>query len=539
MKRTMRLLALLLSLVMVLALLGACGNNANANKENSPSKGTESVGGTEEHKTGTDGDIIVAASTLGNTLDPVDTTDTISSAFVYATYDRLVQYNTKTVDGKEEADITSFKPGIAKSWTESDDKLTWTFQLDENAKFANGEPVTAEDVKYTFERCKARPNGEFVYSLTNIETIETPDEHTVIFHLSKHCNIFLQLVEMYPFGITDKSQVDEHGDDWLTANTAGSGPYEITKYENATEVVLTRRTDYWGEAPANNSIIYKKVAEVSNRQLMLEKGDVDMALDLAEKDLDALSQKEGIVVQTNPSVKIVYLAMNCNVAPFDNKLVRQAMAYAMPYESMVNDVMYGRANRMSSSYIPAIMTGHADGYAYEQDMEKAKALLTEAGYPDGFTFDLTLGSGFQDWEDDAVLIQAALKEIGVTMNIKKVERAQFLDMIQEKNVAAFITRFISFVNDPGYISGMLLNSTGDFNYYNYSSKEFDELFEKAQDTLDENEMLDYYKQMQELIKEDAPITGFYEYGFTMCFSDQVSGYVFYPDLTLRFNTLQK
>ena len=550
MKKTKKCLALCLAAVTAASLLGGCaGQNANATSAavstaaaeegQSGAAGSSGAQDAVTEAAGMDGDIIIAVSSLGNTMDPVDTTDATSSALVYAAYDRLIKYGVKEKDGKLYADISDYQPSIAKSWDVSDDQLTWTFHIDENAKFSNGDPVTAEDVAYSFDRCKTRPNGEFVYGLTNIKETNVIDDHTVEFTLSQHCSIFLRLIEMYTFGITDKSQVEENGDDWLTNNTAGSGPYELTKYDNASEVVVTRRDDYWGEAPKNHSVTFKKVAEVSNRQLMLEKGDVDMALDISEKDLEGLAQKDGVKVQTDSSVKIVYLALNSKIAPFDNKLVRQAMGYALPYDSMVNDIMYGRATKMTSSFVPTIMDSHKEGTAYTQDLDKAKSLLAEAGYPDGFSFDLTLGSGFQDWEDDAVLIQAELSKVGITMNINKVERPQFLEMAAGKNVQAFITRFISFVNDPGYLSGCILNSKGDFNYYNFDNAEFDALYEQAQSTLDEKERMECFEKMQDIVHDEAPILGFYEYGYTMSYRDGISGYTFYPDLTVRFENLQK
>ena len=536
MKQAKRLVVLLLCLAMVVSMLGACAPSANNNE----SKPADSESGDEQKEAGTDGDIIVAASALGATMDPMDNTDAISSSFQYATYERLVKYGTKTEDGVVVTDITKFEPSLAEKWDISGDKLTYTFYLNKNAKFANGDPVTAEDVIWSLEYARDNKNSAFVFSKTNIETMTAVDESTVKFELSAHSNIILPILEMYICAIMNKSEVEENGGyEWLKTHTAGSGPYELTKYDTATEVVLTRRDDYWGEAPKNHSITYKKVAEESNRQLMLEKGDVDMALDIGEKNLEALDAKDGITVQTNPIPKLMYVAMNLNCAPFDNEKVRQAIAMALPRQSMVDDIMYGRATKMDSSCIPSVMTCQTPGTSVDEDIEGAKALLTEAGYPDGFEVELLLCSGFNDWADCATLIQSALKNIGITVTIKEVERAQFLEVTAQKNTPFFINRVLSYVNDPGYLTGMLLHSTGNFNYYNYNSAEFDELYAKAEATTDEAERADYYKQIQELIKNDVPIAPTYEYSFNMCYSDDVQGYIFRPDSTLNFSSLQK
>ena len=538
MKQVKKLLALLLCLILVVSSLSACGENANSTQGGNESGDASQGSGSEE--AGTDGDIIVASSTLGSTLDPMDNTDAISSSFLYGTYERLVKYGTKEENGVTVADTDTFEPSLAERWEVSDDQLTWTFYLDQDAKFANGDPVTAEDVIWSFEYCRDNVNSEFVFSLLHIENMTAVDEYTVQFDLSSPCNMFLKIIEMYTGAIINKDEVEANGGyEYLKDHTAGSGPYEITTYDTNTEVTLTRRDDYWGTAPSNHSITYRKVAEESNRQLLLEQGDVDMALNIGEKNLETLANMDGISVQTNSIPQMMYLAMNQAYEPFDDVKVRQAIAYALPYESMVNDVMYGRANMVDSSCIPSVMEGQASGTGFTQDMEKAKQLLAESSHPDGFEIELLVGSGFQDWQDCAVLIQDALKELNITVTIRNVDRSQFLEMIAQDNVPFFITRVLSYVNDPEYLTGMILQSEGNFNYYNYKSAEFDELYAAAQATTDNAERMDYFRQLQELVQQDAPIAPIYEYSFNMCYSDEVSGYIFYPDSTLRFETLQK
>ena len=536
-----KLLAALLCAVMTISVFSGCASNANANASSSAAssaaEGSES--GTGE-AAASDGTITVASSTLGSTLDPVDCTDGASSMFIYAAYDRLVKYATKEVDGVTDADVENFDPSIAKDWTVSEDQKTWTFYLDENAKFANGDPVTSEDVKFSFERCGSRPQGEFVFSLTNIESIDTPDDYTVVFNLHTHCPIFLQLIEVYSFAICNKEEVEAQPEGWLNDHTAGSGPYVIEKYDVATEVSMTARDDYWNGRAANDRMVVKLVKEISNRQVLLEKGDVDIAFDLPEKELDALDAEEGIRIQTDPSNKILYLAMNCQMEPFDDPLVRQAICYAIPYDSLIEDVMFNRATRLKSC-IPSIMPGHIENENtyYEQDLDKAKELLAQAGYPDGFTFDFTLGTGFQDWEDAAVLIQAELAKIGVTMNIEKMERAQFLEVAGQGKLAAFINRFMSFVNDPGYLTGLLLHTDGDFNYNLFDNAQVNELYQNTVDTIDTEERLEIFSDVQEVVKEEAPWAYLYEYNFSLGLRDNIQDYVYHPDMTLRFDTLKK
>ncbi|MNC32704.1 Heme-binding protein A precursor [compost metagenome] len=269
--------------------------------------------------------------------------------------------------------------------------------------------------------------------------------------------------------------------------------------------------------------------------LLLDKGDVDMAIEIPPKDVDSLKSNSNLTVASNASNRILYFAMNNKVKPFDNEKVRQAINYAIPYDELLTGVMYGQAKQMKSS-VASNTPGFSDaGYVYEHNLDKAKELLKEAGYEKGFTFDFTLGSGFDDWEDDAVLIQAELAKIGVTMN--KLARAQFLEQQKTKNLTAYISKWTSFVNDPGYHLGFLMYGKGSSNYNNYQNAEVDKLWEQANTETDAAKRAELYKQAQEIITTEAPWAYLYEYNRIVGMSNKISGYAFYPDEVIRFYPL--
>ncbi|MGN7308962.1 ABC transporter substrate-binding protein, partial [Bacillus subtilis] len=231
----------------------------------------------------------------------------------------------------------------------------------------------------------------------------------------------------YTFSIVDQKLVEEKGDDYLKTNAAGSGPFTLEKWDPASEAVFQANNDYWQGAPKLSKVTLKFTKEASNRVLLLNKSDVDMAIEIPPKDVAALQENSNLTIKSNASNRILFFAMNNNVKPFDNEKVRQAISYAIPYDQLINDVMYGQAKEMKSA-VASNTPGFTDaGYVYEYNLDKAKELLKEAGYAEGFSFDFTLGSGFDDWEYDAVLIQAELAKIGIKMNINKVARAQFLE----------------------------------------------------------------------------------------------------------------
>lgn len=534
-----RILTLVLASAMMISTLAGCAQSSNANNSTSSTPQTTT--------TSTDGDITVAAASLGSTLNPLDQTDGTTSAFQYATYDALVAYkSTKDANGNDVADTEELVGNLAKSWDTTEDGLVWTFHLNPEAKFANGDKVTAEDVIWSFEQCKESANQSFFFGLTNITTMESPDEETVVFTLSARCNMFLRLIEIYPFLIINKSEAEEkiaEDKDYLTKNTCGSGPYKITTYDTTAKVVLERRDDYWNKdnLPKNKTVTWQNVPEASDRQLLLENGDVDIALDLEDKSIEQLKTNDALTIRQDPSNKHLYLSLNTQIAPFDNVKVREAMAYVIPYDDLTNQIMYGNATRMTS-FIPDNVSGHIaeEGKTYvNQDLDKAKALLAEAGYPDGFSCTFTLGTGFTDWKESAVTLQAELAKIGVKMDIKETDRAQFLKDIAEGNVPMFFNRFNPFIGDPGYLVGNVHVSQASFNYVHYKNDEFDSLFDQAEAATDEKDRLSIYGKMQEIFFEDAPTIPIYQYNYAYCASNKVSGYVFYPDLTLRFNLLAK
>ena len=544
-----RITALTLSGVMALSLFG-CGTNANANANASTNTAASTAETTdsaaEATSTTSNGGLVVAAANLGNTLNPWDQTDGTTSAFQYALYDRLVQYATTTdSDGREVADTENLVGSIAESWETSDDSLTWTFHINPNATFANGDKVTSEDVIWSFENARDNANSSFFFTLTNISDMQATDDSTVVFTLSQRCNMFLRLLEIYTFCIVNKSEAEAgiaEDPNYLTTHACGSGPYELTSYDTTSAVVLTSRgDDYWGENKAqNDSVTYKLVQEASDRQLLLQKGDVDVALDLEDKNISEVSQMDGVSVEQFASNKHLFFCLNANVEPFNDVRVRQAIAYAIPYDSLVNDVMYGNAT-VTTSMLPDNVSGHIsdDKTHYETNIEKAKELLAEAGYPDGFKCTMTLGNGFTDWEETAVTIQAALKEIGIEMEINEIDRSAFLTDAAGKELQCFLNRFNPFIGDPGYLVNCLYTKDSSYNYFNYNNSEFDALYTKAEAEETEEARLEDYKEMQYIFAEDCPVVELYQYGFAYCARDNVSGFVYYPDLTLRFASMSK
>ncbi|WP_425804840.1 ABC transporter substrate-binding protein [Desulfitobacterium sp. Sab5] len=522
MKKTKWLAVVLASAMLITA--AGCGTNANQANNAAGAAGKE---------------IVLAYSDGGQTMDPAEANDLTSDTLVVAAYDQLITYGVKNVNGADIANTEELKPMLAKEWKVSDDQKTYTFTLQDNAKFQSGNPVNAQAVVWSLDHVKNSKSGSFLYGMAEIESCTAKDDKTVEIKLSQPNHNFLQIIAMYNFSIIDPAVVKDKGADYLKNNAAGSGPYKVEKWDPATEAVFTANPNYWQGAAKISKVTTKFIKEPSNRVTLLDKGDADMAIEIPTQNVADLKKNANLIVRSDASNRILYLAFNTKVKPFDNPKVRQAISYAIPYDKLVHDVMYDQAKQMKSA-VASNTPGFTDaGFVYKYDLDKAKQLLKEAGYENGFSFDFTLGSGFQDWQDDAVLIQAELAKIGVKMNIQNMARAQFLEAQKTHNLTAYISKWTSFVNDPGYHLGFLLYSKGSSNYGNYQNAQVDKLWEQANVEPDQAKRNELYKQAQQIITTDAPWVYLYEYNRVVGMSKNLKGYIFYPDEIIRFYSLSK
>ncbi|MFD3260619.1 ABC transporter substrate-binding protein [Paenibacillus lentus] len=532
-------LFILISALLVLALVSGCAQSSNPKgaASNNPGNNAEKSSGADSAAGQT---ITIAYSQgAGQTMDPHDAADLTSASYSFALYDQLVTSATETVDGKTVGRTDQVVPSLAESWKISDDLTTYTFTLRDGANFQSGNPVNADAVLYSFERVKTKGEGGSLYTLANIQSVTKIDDKTVEFKLGAPNHLFLKYLATFTFSIVDPSVAEGQADDYLTQHSAGSGAFKLEKWDPATEAVFVANKDYWNGAPKVDKVIVKYVAEASNREMFLEKGEVDVALDIPAKDVESLSKKDNITISSESSNRIVYFGMNANFEPFDQLKVRQALNYVIDQNKLIQDVAFGQASPLKSSISSKSPDFTSEGNEYEYSLDKAKELIKEAGYENGFTFDLTVSSATQDYEDIAVLLKSELEQIGVTLNINKVAPAQYRELINNKKAAAFLGKYTSLVNDPSYHYGFLLDSKGASNYTGYSSKAVDDLLAQANVEADDAKRSELYKQVQKQVTADSPWAYLYESNLIVGISKDVNGYIFYPDEIIRFSSLHK
>jgi peptide/nickel transport system substrate-binding protein len=324
----------------------------------------------------------------------------------WAIYDRLMTFGTKTLpDGSVSYDYTVLEPELAESWEIAEDGLSVTFNLRQDATFHDGAPVTANDVKWSYDR--AVSIGGFPTFQMKAGALESPDQFEVVDDYTFRVNFLtagnkLTMIDMaVPIPVVINSELvkphlteeDPWGAEWLNSNDAGSGAYTIGEFKPNERITLTRFDDWKsGPLPAIQEVILLDVPEAGNRRALLEKGDIDINYDISEKDQQELAAMDQFTVTSTPVENSLYSIdmhsnpqLNGEENPFADVKVRQAVAYATPYDAIMETALYGQA-------VPMYGTGKAEPDSiewpqptpYTTDIEKAKELMAESGYPDGF-----------------------------------------------------------------------------------------------------------------------------------------------------------
>lgn len=512
---------------------------------------TEMPVATEVQPSTTDDVLTIAVSADIAGWDPVTSIYWLANEVIINTHDTLVDYGPGTdAKGNPARDITKVVPNLAESFEEKDGQ-EFTFKLHSNAKFNNGDPVTAQAVKDSFARILTIPSlASFL--LTDVAFVKSPDQIEVIddttvkFTLPQPNPMFLKVLQEMNMAIVNVKEIEAKGGStpedqqkWASANPTGSGPYMLEKYEAGVELVLTVNPNYWGETPFYKKVIYKIVPDVQNRLLLLKNGDVDVVYEAPLKDLESLQADPNITAYAVPTFGTLFFWLGANAEPWNKLEVRQAIAYAIPYDTIIKDVTYGYA-LPATSWIPVGLEGHIDASPYTYDPEKSKELLAAAGYPDGKGLPpITFYSkqGVPEEEQVAVYIQAELAKIGIQMDIQPVALAAHSEKLASHEPGLFAFNFwIPYVPDGVYSEYWNFKSadSGCCNYGSYSNPQVDELITKALTELDPKIRDQYIADVQTLVAADLPSMPIYHPSWNLAMLKKVLGYSYYPDTLLRF-----
>lgn len=478
-----KLFALGLVLILTLSLFAGCSGSQN--KNNQPSQPSDSTDPAQPART----DLTIASAMSITGIDPLNPGAAVDQNVKLCIFEPL--YFVPTVG--------EAIPLVAESHEVSEDNLVWTFHIREGITFHNGDPLTAEDVLFTYETF--RDMQMFIWMINNLESMEAVDEHTFVIRLIAPQPDLLDQQISAP--IVPKKYYTEAGPEKFATEPVGSGPYKFVSMDMNDRVVMTANENYWGEAPAIKDVTYRYMSDQSACAVALEAGTIQLTTNISVADFDYLDGLENVEIGTCDSgVVHDLIVFNVNVAPFDDVNVRRAISYATN-RAMVIDAVYGGHAVEIGSVVPPASAAYDETLAgYPYDLEKAAACLAESGYSkdSGLTLDIYCSSAMGN--TISTILQGSLQEIGVGLNINMMDTASFNQKVFTGDVGMLVT-----AGGPTSMNGYSLAefSSGMFAQYysHYHNEEIDALFAKAQGTNDEDERTGYYKEAMRLLTDDA------------------------------------
>jgi peptide/nickel transport system substrate-binding protein len=418
---------------------------------------------------------------------------------------------------------SSVVPAIAESYTVSEDGLTYRFKLRPNVRFHNGQPLTAADVAYSLNRLmgKGTPDGKpLTASLNDVERIETPDDSTCVITLKQVNASFVNLLST--LAIVPAANDGKHDKEPI-----GTGPYRFVSYEPQQRIVLEKFADYWQDTREMiDQVEFRIIKDDQTALLQLQSGAIDFTSVSAEQ-IETLGNAFTIV--SHPANSVFIMGMNHARPPFDKLEVRQAIYHAIDRDAIIKAVFDGYAVKLGSNMSPVMAKYYQDGLQdrYPYDPERAKTLLAQAGYANGFTTTLSISSHADLYGRTAQLVVDQLARVGIQATIETVEFGVWLERIYTNR--EFETTLIDFTGkmDPQAVLGRY---TSDFrrNFINYKNPEYDKLIEQALRATDERTQVERYKQAQKVLTEDVAAIFLLDYQFNWAMKPTIQGYTPYP-----------
>ena len=420
-----RMLSLLLASALLLALLAGCGGGTQGNVQGNAQGGAATT-------------IVIGGQSDLVTLDPGNMYEPYANMISYAAYDMLYRVKSGTMGTPE--------PSVAKSYTVDDSGLVYTFPLRDDVVFASGNKLTAKDVVWSINRVLNMKESNAYTNVKIVDKVEALDDYTVRFTLTQPDASFLVKLTSNAYCILDSEVVKEHGGSdnggdtaksWLDTTSAGSGPYIIKSWTPKEQLVLEKNPNYWGEASNVDTIIFREMTSVDAQITALKNGEVDIILGLNTETAKQLSGVENVAIANGATAMLTFLVMSrdTSMSPeMSNPKVQEAVRYALDYEGYL--ALGGEGCTVPLNFVQQGFAGALtrDLTTHGRDLEKARQLMAEAGYADGFEVTLTCGNNNSEgleWTTIAQKVAQDLKEINITVNIETLEATLVYEKMRE------------------------------------------------------------------------------------------------------------
>ena len=501
-----KFLALVLLMTLLGTVLSGCGDGSAAETQKSRADTNELVVG--------------IAQDLDDSLDPHKTVKAGTREVMFNVFEGLMK---PTPNG----DLT---PAIAESYEVSEDRMTYTFHLREGVQFHNGKTVTAEDVVYSIQRCAAATETGIVQveAFSVIQDIKTPDDKTVAITISEPSNEFISYMT------TAILPADYDKQDTAPV---GTGPFKFVSRTAQDSVVLEKFDGYWGTPAQLDKVTLKIIENADSLMMSLQSGAIDLCAHLTSTQVAQLEKDFNVAEGTMNLVQAMYL--NNAVAPFDDVRVRQALCYAVDKQEIIDLAFDGYGSPIGSSMYPAFGKYFDDSLTnyYTRDVEKAKALLAEAGYPDGFDMTITVPSNYKPHMDTAEVLVQQLAQIGVNATIEPIEWESWVSDVYAGR--QFQSTVVGVDASTMTARALLERFTSDYgkNFINYNNAEYDALFQQTLTAYDDAEQTAIYKQMLANLTESAANVYIQDLADLVAVRKGVEGVTFYPIYVLDLANL--
>jgi peptide/nickel transport system substrate-binding protein len=475
-------------------------------------------------------------------LDPPQVTDLNSNRVGRRIVETLVTFPDES---------TQVVPGLAESWTISKDGLQYTFKLRRGITFHDGTPLNAEAVKFSIERQinqnhPAYKLGKYPfanYFFGNVKAVEVLSDERVAFLLNEPRASFLAVLTAGAASIVSPTAVMKWGPDYPT-HPVGTGPFRFASWDRGQRVVLEKNPTYWKHPVKVERVIYRPIVEDQARLTELLTGTLDLIVGVPADFVGQLEQNPKITLLKQVGAHVWYLGMNNQKKPFDDKRVRQALNYAVNKDAIVRDVLKGTGAASRGPVLPGTWGADPALKAYPYDPERAKKLLAEAGYPNGFTATLWVpesGSGMQAPVAMSTVMQSNLKAVGVNVTMQTMEWGAYLAKLRTKEQELFALSWMAGTEDPDMVMYPLLHSSQwtpvGPNRALYKNPRFDALLQQARLTTDQGKRAQLYKEAQRILVDDAPWV-FVDHEIQIAaFSKRVQGFRLHPSFDLRVETI--
>ncbi len=428
-------------------------------------------------------------------------------------YDRLLDFPAGRYDKPELS--------LAESWEVSEDGKTWTFRLRKGVKFHSGNPLTAKDVVYSFQRVVTlKDQPSFILTQFGItpDSVRAVDDYTVEVTLDKQYagGIFFACLSAGVAGIVDSEVVKQHitktdkypdgdmGLTWLSRHSAGSGPFILRTWDKNDRVVLDANPNHFRYPPKVKRVVIKEIVEATSRRLQVEKGDLDVAWQMYPDQIKALKENKDLRIESSPATIIYYMGINVSKGPLADNRVRTAIRHAIDYDGIINNIMGGAAKAINC-FIPEGFAGYEDTIYYSTDYEKARELLKEAGYAEGFETSMDHGDQTPNPEI-AQAIQNSLARVGIKVKLNKLISAQLWPRYRAQKHDLILARWGPDYVDPHTNAQPFADyKAKQLAYRNvYYNDQTSEMIQAAGQEMDNDKRIAMYQEVNRIIQTEGP-----------------------------------